>query len=238
VLLAALDLPAGDRGTSGTPALSRIWRLAIEFDVLQLRRTRVVAGSGANLIATALAGAGEPGQVLDFWCDLADELLDPPAPAAPKNGEHLRDWLRPWMPRFLGILYSATASGEPAVLDTLIDQLLNEYERRLPPGDPVLFAGLAAAVIRNTLSDLADHGAVAVAGIGNEVNDQRAAAAAIGVAPWALHPQPGLTVNLTGLGRYLVRQRLLAEGANAPLVSHADDATPTAPEPVGRPSAP
>ncbi|MFI5893711.1 hypothetical protein ACIA5D_26755 [Actinoplanes sp. NPDC051513] len=229
-LLAALDLPAGGRGTSGTPALTRIWRLAIEFDVLQLRRTRVVAGSGANLIASALAGSGEPGQVLDFWCDLADELLDPPAPAAvPKNGEHLRDWLRPWMPRFLGILYTATATGEPAVLDTMIDQLLDEYERRLPPGDPALFAGLAAAVVRNTLSDLADHGAVAVAGIDDEVNDQQAAAAAIGVAPWALHPQPGLTANLTDLGRYLVRQRLLAEGAHAPLAGHADDARPTGP---------
>jgi hypothetical protein len=230
VLLAALDLPAGDRGTSSTPALTRIWRLAIEFDVIQLRRTRIVAGSGANLIANTLAGAGEPEQVLDFWSDLADELLDPPAPAAaPKNGEHLRDWLRPWTPRFLGILYTATASGEAAILDTMIDQLLDEYERRLPPGDPALFAGLAAAVVRNTLSDLADHGAVAVAGIGDEVNDQQAAAAAIGVARWALHPQPGLTVNLTDLGRYLVRQRLLAEGANAPLVSQADDTTPTGP---------
>jgi hypothetical protein len=228
VLLAALDLPAGSDRRSGTPALTRVWRLAIEFDVIQLRRTRVVTGSSADLIADALVGAGEPEQVLDFWSDLADELLDPPAPAtAPKDGEPLRDWLRPWMPRFLGILYTATASGEPAVLDTMIDQLLDEYERRLPPGDPALFAGLAAAVIRNTLSDLADHGAVAVAGISDEVNDQQAAAVAIGVAPWALHPQPGLTANLTDLGRHLVRQRLLAEGAHAPVARYADDATST-----------
>jgi hypothetical protein len=110
----------------------------------------------------------------------------------------------------------------------MIDQLLDEYEHRLPPGDPALFAGLAAAVVRNTLSDLADHGAVAVAGISDEVTTQQAAAAAIGVAPWALHPQPGLTANLTDLGRYMVRQRLLAEGAHAPLAGHTDDATPTA----------
>jgi len=228
LLLAALDLPTGSNRTSGTPALARIWRLAIEFDVIQLRRTRVVAGSGADLIANTLAGAGEPERVLDFWSDLADELLNPPAPAnAPKNGEHLRDWLRPWMPRFLGILYAATASGEPAVLDTMIEQLLDEYEHRLPPGNPALFAGLAAAAVRNTLSDLADHGAVAVAGISDEVTTQQAAAAAIGMAPWALHPQPGLTANLTDLGRYLVRQRLLAEGAHAPLAGQTDDATPT-----------
>ncbi|GAA2605645.1 hypothetical protein [Paractinoplanes durhamensis] len=162
--LAALDLPATSDRTGGTPALIRIWRLAIEFDVIQLRRTRVLAGSGASLIANTLAGAAEPEQVLDFWSDLADELLDPPAPAiAPKNGEHLRDWMRPWMPRFLGILYTATASSEPAVLDTMIDQLLDEYERRLPPGDPALFAGLAAAVVRNTLSDLASRNGFACA---------------------------------------------------------------------------
>ena len=109
----------------------------------------------------------------------------------------------------------------------MIDRLLDEYEHRLPPGDPALFAGLAAAVVSNTLSELADHGAVAVAGISDEATAQQAAA--IGVAPWAVHPQPGLTANLTDLGRYLVRQRLLAEGAHAPLAGHTDDATPTGP---------
>jgi hypothetical protein len=91
VLLASLDLPASSDRTGGTPALTRMWRLAIEFDVIQRRRTRVVAGSGTSLIANTLAGAAEPEQVLDFWSDLADELLDPPAPAttAPRNGEHL-----------------------------------------------------------------------------------------------------------------------------------------------------
>jgi hypothetical protein len=226
VLLAALGLPAGGNHASKTPALLRLWRLAIEFDVVQLRRTRVIAGSGADLIANALAGAEEPEQILDLWCDLADELLDPPTPAiAPKNGEHLRDWLRPWMPRFLAILYTATASGEPAVLETVIAQLLGEYESRLPPGDPALFAALAAAVIRNTLSDLTEHGAVAVGGLDDDVNDQQAAV--IGVAPWALHPQPGMTANLTDLGRYLVRQRLLAENAHAPVAGAAGAAAPT-----------
>lgn len=85
-----------------------------------------------------------------------------------------------------GILYAATAIGEPAVLDTIIDQLLDEYEHRLPPGNPALFAGLAAAVVRNTLSDLADHGAISMVGISGEANTPQTAT--IGVAPWALHP--------------------------------------------------
>ena len=143
----------------------------------------------------------------------------------PKGGEHLRDWLQPWMPRFLGILYMATAAaGEPADLEHLTEQLLDEDAHRLPPGDPDLFAGLAAAAVRNTISDLVDHGAVTVTGARDDVDPSHgAAAAALGTTTWALNPQPGLVVGLTVLGRYLVRQRLLAECANAPLADAPDE---------------
>jgi len=39
----------------------------------------------------------------------------------------------------------------------------------------------------------------------------------LGTEVWAVHPEPGLGVGLTDLGRYLVRQRLLAENAEVPL---------------------
>jgi hypothetical protein len=126
--------------------------------------------------------------------------------------------LQPWVPRVLGILYATTAAGEPADLDLRTEQLIDEYAHRLPSGDPDLFAGLAAAAVRNALSDLADHGAVTVTGVRDDLDPSQAtAAAALGMATWALHPQPGLAVGLTDVGRYLVRQRLLAENANVPL---------------------
>jgi hypothetical protein len=40
----------------------------------------------------------------------------------------------------------------------------------------------------------------------------------LGTAVWTLDPTPGLTIDLTDLGRYLVRLRLVAENAHAPLV--------------------
>jgi len=218
-VLAALGLPGSLDRPREIPALTRVWRLAIEFDVIQLRRTRVVPGAGARLVADALAGDGVPDRTLDLWTGLADALIHPPEPPTlPKSGEHLRDWLQPWMPRFLGIVYATTAAGESADLDLLTEQLLDEYAHRLPPGDPDLFAGLAAAAVRNALSDLADHGAVTVTEALDD-HDPRlvAAAAELGMTAWALNPQPGLGVGLTDLGRYLVRQRLLAENANAPL---------------------
>jgi hypothetical protein len=220
-LLAALGLPTDIARSGGVPALTQLWRLAIEFDVLQLRRTRVIPGAGASLVTATLAGTATPTRALDLWSDLADALIHPPAPAnGPKGSEHLRDWLRPWTPRFLGILYAATAAGDPADLGTLTDQLLDEYAHRLPPGDPDLFANLAATAVRNTLADLASHGAVTVTGANPDVDPRAtAAAAALGTTTWALHPQPGLTATLTDLGRYLVRQRLLTENAHAPLTT-------------------
>jgi hypothetical protein len=217
-LLTALGLSTGDKRPRGGPALARLWRLAIEFDVVQLRRARVVPGVGAGLVAAALAGECTPEQALGLWSDLADALIHPPTPpTTPKGSERLRDWLRPWMPRFLGILYAATADGESADLDTVTEQLLHEFADRLPPGDPDLFAGIAVTAVRDTLFSLVRHGAAVITGASDDPDPREAAVAAVlGTAAWAWNAQPGLTVDLTDLGRYLVRQRLI-EGAHAPL---------------------
>src|SRR5262249_7717424 len=162
-LAAALGLPTDPRQRGEPPTVTRLWRLAIEFDIIQLRRTRAVPGGGAELVSAALSGAGSPQHTLDLWCDLADALVHPPDPAsAPKDRPHLPGWLQPWAPRFLGLLYAASASSGPADLDTLTDQLLDEYAQRLPPGEPELFAALAAGNVRQTMADLAQHGAVTV----------------------------------------------------------------------------
>lgn len=220
-LLAALGLPADVGLRSEAPVVTRLWRLAVEFDIIQVRRTRVVVGAGADLVEAALAGEGSAEQVLDLWCDLADTLIHPPASAsAPKGMERLHDWLKPWMPRFLGLLYAANASGEAADVEALMEQLLEEYEHRLPPRDPELFASIAALTVRQALADLARHGAVVVTGAAAEPDPQHVASAALlGTEVWAVHPEPGLAVSLTDLGRHLVRQRLLAENADAPLAA-------------------
>jgi hypothetical protein len=219
-LLAALGLPAEAARRTEVPGVARLWRLAIEFDIIQLRRTRVVPGAGADLVSAALAGKGSPEQALDLWSDLADALVHPSVPVSlPKGGEHLRTWLQlPWTPRSLGLLYEASATGEPADLDALTAQLLKEYVYRMPPGDPEFFAGLAAISVRQTLADLAQHGAVTIAGTSGEPDHWHAVTAAVlDTMVWALHPEPGLTVELTDLGRYLARQGLLAENAHVPL---------------------
>jgi hypothetical protein len=219
VVLTALGLPGSIDQLGGISSLTRLWRLAIEFDVIRLRRSQVVPGPGARLVADVLAGDTAPERALDLWCEIADALIQPQGPADPsKDDRHMQDWLRPWTPRFLGILYADTGAGDPVRLETVAEKLLDEYADKLPPSDPDVFAALAAALVRNTLAALAAHGVVTITATGDDVVTQQAAAfAALGMATWALHAEPGITVDLTDLGRYLVRQRLLAENAHAPL---------------------
>ncbi|MEV4507431.1 hypothetical protein AB0K00_00525 [Dactylosporangium sp. NPDC049525] len=220
-LLTALGLPAGRTSAGGEQVMAALWRTGIEFDVVRLRRTRVVRGPGADLVDAVLAGTAPAREALELWSELAEVLIHPITPMhAEKGTAHLRSWLDPWTPLFLDALYAA---GGPADLQALTDRLLDEQAGRLPNGDPELFAGVAGTAIRNILATLARHGAVTVTG-GTEDPERAAVAAAYGTTLWAMWPQPGLTVDLTDLGRYQVRRRLLSEGAEAPLAASIDSA--------------
>lgn len=92
----------------------------------------------------------------------------------------------------------------------------------IPPAGPEIFAELAAGAIRQPIADLAGHGAVEVSLPSAHPKDQlpgtaQEAARGLGTQPWALFPVPGIQVRLTELGKYAVRERLLAEGAPVPL---------------------
>lgn len=215
-LYADLGLPADAYGLRDAPVLDRTWQLAIDFDILQLRRTRIVLGRGAD----PLRGDAEDEEFLSLWAELADALIKPAAmPDAPRDRDLLDDWLQPWAPRLLGLLYAATApDGAPTDLDVLVAQLLDEYASRLPASDPDMFAHLATTNLHHVLGALADHGAVAADTDDAPEPDPVALAGSVvfGIPPWAVQPTKGLRIGLTSLGRYLIRQRLLAEGAHAP----------------------
>ncbi|MFF5230756.1 hypothetical protein [Dactylosporangium sp. NPDC000521] len=196
--------------STAEPILTPLWLIAIEFDVIQLRRTRVVRGAGAVLVDDVLAGKATPQEALDLWVDLADAIVHPITPLhSEKGAEQLRRWIDPWAPLFLELL--AVHEGK-ADLEELTDQLLDAHESRLPARDPDLFAGVAATAVRNTLASLARHGAVTVAGFAENPEVAAEAAAMWGTAPWAVHPEPGITVELTDLGRYLVSLDSAAAG--------------------------
>jgi len=228
----ALGFPSdGISRMSDLPGLVMLWRLSLEFGVLSLRRTRVVAGPGLHLAEQVLRGAAEADDALTLWAGIYDELLCPaPLSGAAQSADALAEWLGVWAPRFFGLLYALGQDTGWADLDGLIARLLDEHAELLPPAEHgVVFTELASLAVRQPLADLAWHGAVEVSQPAAEPREQFAVAAReeaprLGTQPWALSAWPGIRVRLTDLGRYVVRQGLLAEGERAPLV---DAAPPT-----------
>ncbi len=223
----AVDLPVeGVRVLWDLPPLSQLWRLAIEFDVLRLYRTRIVPGPGAALLATALRADGPADEVLELWSGMFAEIVSPTPSADPPKAAHpTPTWMRLWPPRFLVLLYARCPNGGSADLNELIADLLTQEAASVPDEATEAFASLAAAVvIAKTLADLAEHGAVIIVGhLGPTLPPGAArAASAPGAASSVLRLAPGnAQVQLTDLGRYAIRQRLLAEGAEAPVVALA-----------------
>lgn len=140
----------------------------------------------------------------------------------PAGLEQLHEWLRPWAPQLLSLLYRRV-SDDPSDLDVAIDDLIEENAGLLPHAESDLFAGLVAAHLRQVLSALERHGAVRVTVTASTARtaDQQTAMAVLGMgvlgmADWAMFDDSA-TVKLTDLGCYLVRERLLAERATVPL---------------------
>ncbi len=203
--------------------LSRTWRLALDVEVLRLHRTRVVAGPALADVERATAGYADPEHVLAVWKGIADRAVTGPEDVAddaddggPVPRKQLAEFSRPWGPRALGELYR---SAGPAELDDLVDQLVDEYHG---PDAAEVLTMMAGAAVRAGLLAATEAGAVAVTdptATDHEVDEWlRRSRVVSGEPAWAVVPAPGTTVELTPLGRYLVRLNLLAEGSDAPLL--------------------
>jgi hypothetical protein len=217
-LAAALGVPLREsvRDPGDHIGLIRIWRLALEADVLRLHRTEVVAGPALAALESTLAGNADPEQVLALWQEIADIAVtgaDLPATADDKL-TRLREFSRPWGPRALGEMYRLERDAD---LDDLIDQLISDHHG--PTAEEMLSIMIGAAV-RASLLGAAKAGAVTVTVPDDPDLDPaiRDSATLLDEPVWAMLPVTGTRVRLTPLGQYLVRCRLLAEGTPAPLL--------------------
>jgi hypothetical protein len=189
--------------------LIRGWRLALEVEILRLHRTAVVAGPGLAAVERAMTDDADPEHVLSVWKEIVDVAVTGSAP-------ELEEFSRPWGPRALGDLYRADG---PVDLGDLIDKLVTDYHGS---GADEMLAVLAGVAVRGGLLVGTEAGAVAVT-VPTDIDTEmvRAASDLPGEPAWAVVPVPGTTVELTPLGRYLVRLNLLAEGTHAPLLEPA-----------------
>jgi hypothetical protein len=222
-LAAAMGMAVRDsvRSPRDHLGLIRIWRLAMETEVLRLHRTKVVAGPGLEALRQAVADG--PDQTLRLWKDIADIAVTGPTQLTTKDSTvaKLDEFSRPWGPRALGELYRINGS---VGLDDLTDTLVTDYHGPLADEMLVMMTG---AAVRNGLLAGVEAGMVAVvvpadAEIDPDITPMIDGSGEIlGDPAWAVTPIVGTSVELTPLGRYAVRLNLLAEGSHAPLFEPA-----------------
>ncbi|MCO1658559.1 hypothetical protein [Pseudonocardia humida] len=186
------------------------WRLA--------ERVFIAMGSEGSTWPTR--PPSDPDAVLALWKDVIDIAVTGPEHVADGDGpippQQLAEFSRPWGPRALGELYRIAG---PAPLGDLVDQLVTAYHG---PDDEQVLTVMVGAAVRGGLLAAGEAGAVAATvptGADVEPDERLRRSGVISGRPaWALVPVPGTAIELTPLGRYLVRLNLLAEGSHAPLL--------------------
>jgi hypothetical protein len=226
-LAAAVGIEVGDdvRDVRDHVGLIRAWRLALDAEALRLHTTVVVAGPVLPVLEQAVAVDTDPGHTLRVWKDITDIAVAGPARLTSEDNRiaRLDEFSQPWGPRALGELYRIDG---PIQLDDLVEGLVTDYHGAhadellaVMIGAAVrsgLLAGTQAGCVRVTVPDYADT-------LPDAELDQwvRRSGALTDEPPWAVTPVPGTRVELTPLGRYLVRLNLLAEGSHAPVLESA-----------------
>jgi hypothetical protein len=217
------EAPGGWKVTSmrDVPPLTKAFYLAVETVLVAVRRSGILPGPRIG-DCDRLDGPGGDEVALGLWEELFDltarQAATPPADPQPPS-ESFSDWVGGLTPRALGMLYERQDAVD---LNDLLATLASEHH---PAGDHeesaegAFLAVLVGLTVRGALAELADHGAVTVAGAGLPTSQLPAPATAleaIGVPPWVLVGTPGVTARLTPLGTWAVRRALLTEGAHAP----------------------
>lgn len=209
------------------PRLSRLWRLSLEFGLLELRRTHVMPGPDRNLADRVLRGDADPDEALALWRGIFDEV-SLPVEGDGDGDDLLQGWTAIWPPRFLRRLHVCSPHGEFLGLEEVMDSLLNEHPARMPGSlEREVLTEMAYLVVRMAISQLAEHGGVEVSGgLDNAAavplsGDVTAAIRSVGFEPWALFPAPGTEVRLTDLGRYAMREQLLPKEETVTLAEPA-----------------
>jgi hypothetical protein len=192
-----------------TLVLHRAWNLALETELLQLRRVGVVAGPRLPAAERALAGEGEPDEALGLWAEVFHLKASGDGWMRERENPEIREWLAPWGHLALGAIYRA---GRPMTVDDLVQGLVADNPGVVP--DDGRLPHLMATYILGVLFELSEHAAITLTG------DLDAEVGFLGQPTWVADPPDGLTVNLTALGRYALREDLIANGVKAPLLSN------------------
>lgn len=177
------------------PGLDRWWRIALETDVLRLSRTQVNPGGRYALAGQARDGEADTATLLAFWMELFVLSVEPDRGA---QADTMDASARRWGRLALGELYRANG---PMTVGALTERLMSKHGTDVDPRLPELVSRLTRNEIAMVMLNAAEHGATTI-----ESGDDGTGS-------------PDTAVELTALGRYAVRQRLLGVEGDAPLPS-------------------
>jgi hypothetical protein len=159
-LVAALGFDVRDsvRDPRDHIGLLRNWSLALNAEVLQLRRTEVVAGPALATLEQAMADAADPNDTLGAWREIADVAVSEPTRRDTRDSRaaELSEFRQPWGPRALGELYRA--DDTVAVVD-LVDTLVADH---LGPAANEVLAMMTGVAVRTGLLAANEAGIVTV----------------------------------------------------------------------------
>jgi hypothetical protein len=205
------------------PPLTKAFYLAVETELIAVRRTGILPGPRIGDCDRLDHGPGADEVALGLWEELFDltarQAATPPADPQPPL-DVLGDWASRWGPRALAMLYERQAAVD---LTELVASLTSEHQATADHGESeegALLATLLGLTVYRTLAALADHGAVTITTpVPPDTQPPTPASpalAAIGLPTWVLGAPTGTTAQLTPLGTWAVRRALLTEGAHAP----------------------
>jgi hypothetical protein len=211
-----LTLTLGKRGQNSHPAMAELWHGAVAAQLLRVGRSSVGAGPALPKAEAMLAGDAPDEPSLRLWRELFEVMVSEPdarlLETVPRD--FTRWW---WAPKALTRLYRLGRVD----LDELVKALLPERGAGDRSGENML-PKVADVLIRTRMNLALRLGALTATYeadlfASSLEPDQSREVELLDVEPWVLHPKPGVELELTALGRYAVRENLVAEGADAPL---------------------
>jgi hypothetical protein len=212
------------------PGLQVLFWLAWQVELVELRHTGLVAGPGlaAWRRDDALATADDE-QVLDLWLEVfllvEFGLVVPEEARTGKNAENAATFLaaRGCTPGMMVGLYRAAARDQDQLVVDLItphrEHLMQALRRtRWDVEEAELVDVSLRFVLALPLGQLIEHGALQLRGPGSEslATAPRAATGGLTVRTVLLASSDRIRTLLTPLGRWAMREALLAEGAEVP----------------------
>jgi hypothetical protein len=207
---------------SQLPALSRFWDLCLEFGILELRHVRVVPGPTFDTVDGILGGEAPADEALALWCDLFDEVSSKVQIGGTGEVEaKARVLAEPWPPRLFAHLYARSAQDEPIGLADLVEETLNDYRDEFPPNAHEVATQVITGVGQMAFGYVAEHGGVHTSGWTPPAFPS-GYDTVLDIESLLSAPPSRLRVQLTDLGRYAMRLRLLRNGAIAPIAGQAE----------------